>query len=313
MVFGNSTGDDSSTSLTLTSNIFSITNYGDPGSYIQFGTRNNTTSDIRMSINPDGNVGIGTTNASAKLQVGTQTYGSAPDATYFVVGYENFSGPGPIGAISGYPATANRFQVTASLFDVVGGWEAVNGSHALLRASAYDKINTTPAFVVLNNGNVGIGTANPSNKLDVSGSISAQSYLGTSFSLTGTSGSTAIYDTFATTAYGEVYELMAMGTPNSQGSPNYRDILYGKIIVGTGFSGTAVTTYINYVQENPDPRSLYASGISNSLSASIYFKSGSSEVTSKVPGQNTKIRIKIGSYNSGYVGNSTTVRLKRLL
>jgi hypothetical protein len=69
MVFGNSTGDDSSTSLSLNSNIFSITNYGDPGSYIRFGTRNNSTSDIRMCINPDGNVGIGTTNASNKLEV----------------------------------------------------------------------------------------------------------------------------------------------------------------------------------------------------------------------------------------------------
>jgi len=69
MVFGNSTGDDSSTSLSLNSNIFSITNYGDPGSYIRFGTRNNSTSDIRMCINQDGNVGIGTTNASNKLEV----------------------------------------------------------------------------------------------------------------------------------------------------------------------------------------------------------------------------------------------------
>jgi hypothetical protein len=69
MVFGNSTGDDSSTSLTLNTNIFSITNYGDPGSYIRFGTRNSSTADIRMCINPDGNVGIGTTNASNKLEV----------------------------------------------------------------------------------------------------------------------------------------------------------------------------------------------------------------------------------------------------
>jgi hypothetical protein len=114
-----------------------------------------------------GNVGIGTSSPTAKLQIGTQTYATAPDATYFVAGNNDFSGPGPVGAISGYPTTANRFQVTASIFDVVGGWETVNGSHALLRASAYNVINSTPAFIVLNDGNVGIGTNSPANSLTI--------------------------------------------------------------------------------------------------------------------------------------------------
>ena len=120
-----------------------------------------TNNTEKLRITTVGNVGIGTSTPTAKLQIGTQTYSTAPDANYFVVGNDNFSGTGPVGAISGYPATANRNQVTASLFDVVGGWEAGNGIHALLRASAYDKITTTPALVVLNNGNVGIGTSTP--------------------------------------------------------------------------------------------------------------------------------------------------------
>jgi hypothetical protein len=88
--------------------------------------------------------------------------------------------------------------------------------------------------------------------------------------------------------------------------------MFGKIIIGTGWNGSAVTTYINYVQENPDPRSLYSSGLGTSLSASIFFKSGSSEVSNKPVLQYTKIRVKIGSYNSSNVGNYTTVRVKRL-
>ena len=131
--------------------------------------------------------------------------------------------------------------------------------------------------------------------------------------MTGTSGSTAIYDTFVTNGTGEVYELMATGNPNTAGSGYYKDVMFGKIFIGTGWNGSVVTSYINYVQENPDPRSLYTSGLGTSLSASIFFKSGSTEVTSKPVNQYTKIRVKIGSYNTGYAGNSTTVRVKRLL
>jgi hypothetical protein len=130
--------------------------------------------------------------------------------------------------------------------------------------------------------------------------------------MTGASGSTAIYDAYVSNGAGEVYELIAAGSPNAGGSSGYRDVLYGKIIIGTGYNGSAVTTYINYVQENPDPRSLYSSGLGTSLSASICFKSGSSEVTNKPAGQSTKIRVKIGSYvNNAYAGY-TTVRVKRL-
>jgi hypothetical protein len=148
--------------------------------------------------------------------------------------------------------------------------------------------------------------------LDVTGSISADAFLGKSFGMTGASGSTAIYDAYVSNGVGEVYELIAAGSPNAAGSSGYQDVLYGKIIIGTGYNGSRVTTYINYVQENPDPRSLYNSGLGTSLSASICFKSGSSEVTNKPAGQSTKIRVKIGSYiNNAYAGY-TTVRVKKL-
>jgi len=172
--------------------------------------------------------------------------------------------------------------------------------------------NTTEKMRITSGGNVGIGTTAPAYNLDVTGSISADSFLGKSFGMTGASGSTAIYDAYVSAGAGEVYELIAAGSPNAGGSSGYRDVLYGKIIIGTGYNGSAVTTYINYVQENPDPRSLYNSGLGTSLSASICFKSGSSEVTNKPAGQSTKIRVKIGSYiNNAYAGY-TTVRVKRL-
>ena len=66
------------------------------------------------------------------------------------------------------------------------------------------------------------------------------------------------------------------------------------------------------MQESPDPRLLYPSG-GSSLTASVYFNSASVDVTHKLVAQSTPIRVVIGSYSVGYVGNNTTVRLKQIL
>jgi hypothetical protein len=78
MVFGVASGDDQSTSLSFAGNVFKIENYGDPTSSIKFGTRNTAgTSAIRMTINPDGNVGIDTETPDNKLSVlGSTSIGS---------------------------------------------------------------------------------------------------------------------------------------------------------------------------------------------------------------------------------------------
>ena len=133
-----------------------------------------------------------------------------------------------------------------------------------------------------------------------------------SCNLTTTSGQSAIFDTFTSTGTGEVYEVTIKGNPNAGESSNYQDVIYGKIIVGTGKTGSLATTFINYVQESPDPRLLYSSG-GNALTASIYFNSASVDVTQKGVGQSTSIRVVVGSYAVGYVGNNTTVRLKQIL
>ena len=144
------------------------------------------------------------------------------------------------------------------------------------------------------------------------GDVQANAFYGKSFNLTTTSGQSAIFDTFTSTGTGEVYEITIKGNPNAGESSNYQDVIYGKIIVGTGKTGSIVTTFINYVQESPDPRLLYSSG-GSSLTASVYFNSSSVDVTQKGVGQSTPIRVVIGSYAVGYVGNNTTVRLKQIL
>ena len=170
----------------------------------------------------------------------------------------------------------------------------------------------TSSIIYQNTGNIGIGTTSPSAKVDVVGDVQANAFYGKSFNLTTTSGQSAIFDTFTSTGTGEVYEVTIKGNPNAGESGNYQDVIYGKIIVGTGKTGSIESTFINYVQESPDPRLLYSSG-GTSLTASVYFNSASVDVTQKGVGQSTSIRVVIGSYAIGYVGNNTTVRVKQIL
>jgi hypothetical protein len=170
----------------------------------------------------------------------------------------------------------------------------------------------TSSIIYQNNSNIGVGTTSPSAKVDVVGDVQANAFYGKSFNLTTTSGQSAIFDTFTSTGTGEVYEVTIKGNPNAGESSNYQDVIYGKIIVGTGKTGSVATTFINYVQESPDPRLLYSSG-GNSLTASVYFNSASVDVTQKGVGQSTSIRVVVGSYAVGYVGNNTTVRVKQIL
>ena len=170
----------------------------------------------------------------------------------------------------------------------------------------------TSSIIYQNNSNIGVGTTSPSAKVDVVGDVQANAFYGKSFNLTTTSGQSAIFDTFTSTGTGEVYEVTIKGNPNAGESSDYQDVIYGKIIVGTGKTGSVATTFINYVQESPDPRLLYSSG-GNALTASVYFNSASVDVTQKGVGQSTSIRVVIGSYTVGYVGNNTTVRLKQIL
>ena len=130
--------------------------------------------------------------------------------------------------------------------------------------------------------------------------ISSNTYNGASYAATSTTSSMAYVDTAITNyGYGAVYQVHACGCPNVNGSGAYLDQVYGKVVIGTGYSGSQVTTYIYCVQENmPRP---YDSG-GTELTLDAVFWDGTTETTSQGAGGSRQIRVKVGFPSAQGVG-----------
>ncbi|MFA6184522.1 MAG: tail fiber domain-containing protein, partial [Candidatus Shapirobacteria bacterium] len=120
-------------------------------------------SNIKMSILSGGNVGIGTTNPNEKLEI---------NGDLFVTGNDIYG--------SGNGLTLTRRGTTSMGFgqDFAGSAfeQSFWGAGVRISNSASDPRaeNNIPAGNLIVDGNVGIGTTNPSQKLDVNGSIKSQ-------------------------------------------------------------------------------------------------------------------------------------------
>jgi hypothetical protein len=138
---------------------------------------NATPANAVMTLTPDGNVGIGTTAPSAKLDVRGQTYinngtsnalfidttvadNNTRDAIYL---FEDDSAASGRQAISWY--NGNQLYYKARLWTQVGGGYA----STTFGIDVADNSRTVATRLVINNGNVGIGTTAPGNLLHVAG------------------------------------------------------------------------------------------------------------------------------------------------
>jgi len=124
----------------------------------------------RMRITSTGEVGLGTTSPNAKLSVGS---GSIADASVPVQ-----ISTGTSGTVSYYGANKNGG------YGLLLGYEngGFLGTGGVLRMVSSDPLlffvnNTTEAMRITSAGNVGVGTAAPSQKLEVAGNVQASGTL----------------------------------------------------------------------------------------------------------------------------------------
>jgi hypothetical protein len=295
-----------------------------------------TISNPQVTIRSSGNVGIGTTAPDSGLNIssgntrglridtnsGVQGFSMSPNGIFGIdepgIGSGRFiiNTSGNIGVQTNSPTNYSGFTTLH-----INGKSGANGG--VLRLTAFDSTSSGNIYAGASALNINTTAAVPIKFLTRdtlrmqildSGAVNIGHTLGNQYSQTSSTGTTSIVDTGITYNTGDyggynrgaTYQVVFNGNPNAGGSGAYFAQYMGIIMIYTGWSGSAVTTYINYTQ-------LAAGNNISTLTLSAHFWNGSSQVSSiGVYTGGYQIRLRIDGYNSSYVGSDQSVYLTRL-
>ncbi len=136
---------------------------GNARTRLEFRTHNNANLNPRMIIDPDGNVGIGTTTPQiGKLEV----VKTVPGQEASLLSLRNMSSNANTAASLSF--TTYHTSETARISAVN---EVTGGARTRLEFRTHNNANLDPRMIIDPDGNVGIGKENPSYKLDINGAI----------------------------------------------------------------------------------------------------------------------------------------------
>ena len=144
--------------------------------------------------------------------------------------------------------------------------------------------------------------------LCVTGQVCADGMEGDTFTCSGCCTGTICFNTSCVTGLDAVYDVYVSSNPNCAGSGSYRDIVHMSVYVTTGWNGSAVTKYINHVN-NFVRGAVHDSG-AGSVTAVPKLLVGTTGCECYAAACATCLQIQVagGSYK-----NNTCVKIKRVL
>jgi hypothetical protein len=123
----------------------------------------------KMRLDTSGNVGIGTTNPTTKLQIGDSGTGAV---NYMTIWGAHANSNAPVAGIDFSNINANSGGNSQSqIAEIVAGRNGANNGGSLSFNTANSSGATSTALFIDTSGNVGIGTTTPVNKLSINGGL----------------------------------------------------------------------------------------------------------------------------------------------